>query len=130
MKKRVLSVLIILTLLYAIAKKAEAKTDLSYMVGSGFWQVEATAYCDCEQPTASGQLVRYGICATAKDLMYKTIAIYDKDMNLIGYFESLDTGGDSRIREGKVVDIWLPTYEECVEFGRQRVFIEVIDAEG
>ena len=129
MRKRLLSVLALLIFLYVMVKNAEAKTDCSYMVGTGMYQVEATAYCDSAQPTASGELVRDGICAFAPELMHKTIALYDTNKNLIRYLEVKDTGS-KRIRNGEVIDIWMSDYDDCIEWGRQKVYIEVIDAEG
>ena len=35
-----------------------------------------------------------------------------------------DTGGSS-IRKGRVIDIWLPTEEECKQFGRRPVLVEI-----
>lgn len=89
--------------------------------------MEATAYC---QGTirCDGGAVRTGTCAG------KPAAIYmDNGGNpgeFLGYFEILDTGGDERIRNGTVLDIYIPDYDACIEFGRRKVLVVLIDGKG
>lgn len=98
------------------------------------FQIEATAYCDSENPTASGCKVREGICAGPREWMGKCVVVYSDLDNgpgeLIGIYECLDTGGDLRIATGRCVDIWMPTEDECIEFGRQKVWVQVFNAKG
>lgn len=96
-------------------------------------RMEATAYC---QGTirCDGGAVRTGTCAGKPDWYGKVAAIYmDNGGNpgeFLGYFEILDTGGDDRIRNGTVLDIYIPDYDACIEFGRQKVIVLLIDGEG
>lgn len=92
--------------------------------------MQATAYC-LDGRTASGDKTRIGIAASKPEWIGKTMAVYEKGAdgkagNFIGYFEVKDTGGES-IRSGKVIDLWLPTYEECMAFGRKDVVVFLID---
>lgn len=96
-------------------------------------QMEATAYC---QGTirCDGGAVRTGTCAGKPEWYGKIAAIY-LDNNgcpgeFLGYFEILDTGGDDRIRNGTVLDIYIPDRDACIEFGRQKVLVVLIDGKG
>lgn len=95
--------------------------------------MEATAYC---QGTirCDGGAVRTGTCAGKPDWYGKVAAIYmDNGGNpgeFLGYFEILDTGGDERIRNGTVLDIYIPDYDACIEFGRRKVLVVLIDGKG
>lgn len=93
-------------------------------------EMEATAYCDhglCFDETVP----RAGITvAAAKEYIGKTFIIYSEDWELIGIYECHDTGGDYRIKNGTVVDIYMDSEEECWHFGRQKVHVQIVDAEG
>lgn len=95
--------------------------------------MEATAYC-YGTTRCDGGAVRTGICAGKKDWYGKVAAIYLDDNGslgeFLGYFEILDTGGDNRITEGLVLDIYIPDYDACIEFGRQKVLVVLIDGKG
>jgi len=99
---------------------------------NGFYPMQATAYC-IKGRTASGKLTREGICASKPEWIGKVAAVYldndGKPGEFIGYFEILDTGGAS-IRKGKVIDIWFSTKNECMQFGRKKVLVKVIDSKG
>lgn len=96
------------------------------------FQVEATAYCDGEI-TSTGCKVRKGIVAGKKEWEGKVVAVYKSECDeigeFIGFFEVLDCGG-ADIKSGKVIDIYNPSREWCLNFGRQKVFIHLIDGEG
>lgn len=92
--------------------------------------MQATAYC-INGRTASGENTRVGIVASKPEWIGKTMAVYlrgkdGKAGQFLGYFEVKDTGGSS-IRNGNVIDLWLPTYEECMAFGRKEVVVFLID---
>lgn len=95
--------------------------------------MEVTAYC-YGSTRCDGGAVRTGICAGRKDWYGKVAAIY-LDNNgspgeFLGYFEILDTGGDERIRNGLVLDIYIPDHDACIEFGRRKVLVTLTDGEG
>lgn len=92
----------------------------------------ATAYC-LQGKTASSEYVREGIVASKPEWIGKKVIIYyeHKDGTLgecLGCFDVKDTGGDN-IQAGRVIDIWMPTYEQCKQFGRRRVAVFLIDEE-
>lgn len=96
-------------------------------------QIEATAYC-YGTTRCDGGAVRTGICAGKPEWYGKVAAIYLENNGspgeFLGYFEILDTGGDDRIRKGTVLDIYIPDYDSCIEFGRRKVVVVFIDGEG
>jgi len=136
--KRLAWLCTILVLLHSVPVHAQ---------GSGFpevFAIETTAYCQGEI-TASGTKVRYGICAVKEEWMGLTAIVYSnedgKPMELLGIFECLDTGfgrdkdgdGVGTIEEGKCIDIYFPTLEECYEWMELtdgKCFIQLVDAKG
>lgn len=98
----------------------------------GIFCVEATAYCT-GTTTATGCKVRQGIIAGKPEWFGKVAAVYKcedgKIGEFIGYYECLDTGGEA-IKNGRVIDIYNPSLDWCLQFGRQKVFITLIDGEG
>lgn len=96
-------------------------------------RIEATAYC-YGTTRCDGGKVRIGTCAGKPEWYGKVAAIYLDDNGnpgeFLGYFEILDTGGDERITDGLVLDIYIPDHDACIEFGRQKVMVVLIDGEG
>ena len=89
--------------------------------------VAITGYC-IHGVTADGTATRKGICAYRPCDIGKTAIVYDEKKRLIGIFEIRDTGSKN-IREGRTLDIWCETEEECYEL-TQHGFIQIVDAEG
>ena len=89
----------------------------------------ATAYC-IDGTTASGTQTRQGIAAGKREWFGKTAKVYQNDKGavgeLIGQYVIEDTGG-TPIKNGSVIDIWMPTYDECMNFGRRLVYVEIVD---
>ena len=89
----------------------------------------ATAYC-LTGSTAIGTTPRSGIAASKPSWFGKRVNVYwndgGKPGSLIGTYTIEDTGG-APIRNGSVIDIWLPTEDECFAFGRRCVVVEVIE---
>lgn len=108
-------------------------------------KILTTAYCDTGI-TASGNYTRYGICAGKREWIGMTVILYERDENneigeLLGIFEVLDTGfgadsdgnGIGSIQEGKVIDVYFPTYEECEEWMKKtkgKAYMQLIYADG
>ena len=105
----------------AAEKHAQMNTNYHSMI--------ATAYC-LNGTTATGTATRDGIAASKREWFGKTARVYWNDNGepgeLIGEYTIEDTGG-TPIRNGSVIDIWLPSYEECMQFGRRLVLVEVED---
>lgn len=102
----------------------------SMNIYGAYKEMEATAYCDhglCFDETVP----KAGITvAAAKEYIGKTFIIYREDWELIGIYECHDTGGDYRIKNGSVVDIYMDDEAECWKFGRQKVHVQIVDAKG
>lgn len=126
----VVAVLVVLfvALLMSVTVYAEESLDQSTYI-----PMEATAYC-YGTSRCDGGAVRSGICAGKKEWYGKVAAIYEdengKPGEFLGYYECLDTGGDERIKNGTVLDIYHPDYDWCIEFGRRKVLVELIDGDG
>lgn len=95
--------------------------------------VESTSYCESGL-TADESMTRLGIAAAKREWIGKTVILYENDNgapgDLLGIWEIKDTGGDYRIKNGTCIDVWLPTYEESIQWGRKQVFMQLIDAQG
>jgi len=89
----------------------------------------ATAYC-LDGTTATGTHTREGIAASKREWFGKTARVYwndgGKPGELIGEYVIEDTGGRP-IRNGSVIDIWMPTRDQCMNFGRRLVLVEIVD---
>lgn len=98
-----------------------------------FIKMECTAYC-YGTTRSDNKPVRKGICAGATKYYGKTAAIYEdnngKPGEFIGYYEVLDTGGDERIKNGQCLDIYDPDYNWCINFGRKKVLVVMLDGVG
>lgn len=102
--------------------------SVDYQAGEdvAIYEMQATAYC-LTGTTASGEQTRKGIVASKPEWIGKKMLIYTRETGeYIGTFEVKDTGGKA-IRSGKVVDIWMPTYNECMQFGRKNVIVYLMD---
>ena len=104
-------------------KAAEAHAKMT----TKYHSMIATAYC-LTGKTATETDTRPGIAASRREWFGKTARVYwnnnGEPGDLIGEYVIEDTGGEP-IRNGSVIDIWLPTYDECMEFGRRLVLVEV-----
>jgi len=88
----------------------------------------ATAYC-LTGSTATGTTPRPGVAASKPSWFGKTVKVYTNNAGqpgrLIGTYTIEDTGAEP-IQNGSVIDIWLPTEDECFQFGRRCVLVEVL----
>lgn len=91
----------------------------------------ATAYC-ITGTTASGTYTTENrtVAGQRKDFG-KTVHIWLDDgegevkaENFIGSYVIEDTGGEP-IRNGRVLDIYMPKYEECKQFGGRRILYQI-----
>ena len=140
MRKRILSVLLVLVmlllvLLYSLPVEAAEPSDLQLM------RVTCYTY-PAGSKTASGSEVREGIVAGKRDWMNALVILYDADMNFIGYFEVKDTGfgidkdgdGVGSIQAGTSIDVFRSSLDRCYEWTERHgdyCYVQVIpDAEG
>lgn len=85
-------------------------------------QFEATAYCDYGI-TFSGVLVQRGIVAADPRILPIGSVIEVSAGHYSGIYMVMDTGGKV---EGEIIDIYMPDYEEAIQFGRQPVVLRVL----
>lgn len=93
-------------------------------------EFEATAYCHTGNPTKSGIYPLEGrtIAVDPKIIpLGSTVLVYTEDLELLGIFQAEDTGGAIK---GKIIDIYMELENDCWEWGRQKVFVQVVQAEG
>ncbi|WP_423237140.1 3D domain-containing protein [Clostridium vincentii] len=101
-------------------------------------KAELTAYCN--DPRCSGEwgaqtamqtVTRLGVIAAPTDIslgskMYiPELENYKAD----GIFDVEDRGGAIKVKKDGtyVIDVWVPTYEEAVEFGRKKTTIYLLE---
>ena len=93
-------------------------------------EFQATAYCHTGNPTKSGVYPLEGrtVAVDPKVIpLGSTVIVYTEDMVLFGIYQAEDTG---RLIKGNIIDIYMENEADCWEWGRQKVFIQVIDAKG
>lgn len=95
-------------------------------------KVKFTCYCPESCPgtvTASGARVREGILASNREHLGDGAMLYLKDGTFLGFYESLDVGGTDGIRNGKVIDVWMPSLlrvKEMMALTEGEVYIDWI----
>lgn len=126
---------VIATLL--MVQPVQARPNLEAMIDSReLYEVEATAYCN-----PNGNLTYTGrpttpdlTIATCKEWLGCTIYVWTIDENgdyeFQGIYEAMDTGGDSRIKNGQCVDIFMEDRTDCVNWGRKKVMIQIVRGVG
>lgn len=140
MRKRILSVLLVLVmlllvLLYSLPVEAAESSDLRLMRVTCYTYPPGSI-------TASGCEVREGIVAAKREWMNALVVLYNTDMDFIGYFEVKDTGfgidkdgdGIGSIQEGTSIDVFRNSEERCREWIERYgdyCYVQIItDAEG
>lgn len=85
-------------------------------------EFEATAYC-LTGITKSGAKAAPG-CVAADPKVIPLGSLIHVDSPLMGgIYQVLDTGG---LIKGKIIDIFIPSYDDCMEFGRRKVKVKVL----
>lgn len=82
----------------------------------------ATAYC-LKGRTASGINTRPGVIAADPRVLPLGTVVHLRAGRYTGTYTVMDTGG---LIKGRLIDVYVPTYKEAVEFGRRQVKIKVI----
>ena len=93
-----------------------------------FHSMTAEAYC-IKGIVADGSTARLGICASNPEWIGLTAAIYlDNNGELgefLGYYEIKDA-----TKKSQNISIWLPTKDECKQFGKKKVLVALIKGVG
>lgn len=138
-----LLVILFVCLMCQLASREVQAQDTSLRI------VDATAYYDSygHGVGADGRKLVEGLTIAGRPQdLGKTAFLYDMDMKLIGIYEFRDTGygqptgqGSSQILRGKsigtiengqCVDIYMSTKAQCQAWGRQKVYIQIVNAKG
>jgi 3D (Asp-Asp-Asp) domain-containing protein len=85
-------------------------------------EFHATAYC-VAGITKSGAMTAPGRVAADPEVIPLGSMIYVDSPLMGGIYQVLDTGA---LVKGKIIDIFIPSYESCVEFGRRMVKVKVL----
>lgn len=99
-----------------------ARTGGAAYADSELVDFHATAYC-LKGRTASGINTRPGMIAADPRVLPLGTVVHLRAGRYTGTYTVMDTGG--RIK-GRLVDVYVSTYKEAVEFGRRQVKIKVI----
>jgi 3D (Asp-Asp-Asp) domain-containing protein len=83
---------------------------------------DATAYC-LSGTTATGHQTRPGLVSADPEVIPLGSVIYVDSPLVGGIYQVLDTGD---LIKGKIIDIFIPSYERCKEFGRRIVKVKVL----
>jgi 3D (Asp-Asp-Asp) domain-containing protein len=83
---------------------------------------DATAY-SLYGVTRSGAYVRRGVIAADPRVIPLGSVVQISAGKYSGVYTVLDTG---RLIKGKIVDLWMPSYREAINFGRQQVKVRVL----
>lgn len=116
MRKLILIIFLAIVCITSIgAERNEPRQETIDFEANGFQKIYVTAYC-CGTHTATGVPVHYGCMAVSKEHLGDVAILYTENAEYLGIFEGNDQGGTDAIREGRVVDIYFPSYEQCREF--------------
>jgi len=111
--------------------------SLLYLVFVNSLQAEvftATAYCSCKKCCDKDPSSKwYGITASGRKAVWGTVAV-DRRLIKLGTrlriegfpkttFRADDVGGAIK---GKHIDLWFPSHREALEFGRQKLVVELV----
>ena len=85
-------------------------------------EFHATAYC-LKGLTTTGVPAAPGYAAADPEIIPLGSVIYVETPLRSGIYQVMDTG---ELIRGKIIDIFIPSYEACKEFGRRQVKVKVL----
>lgn len=133
MRKAITVILVLAIWVMSIgAERNEPRQETIDFEANGFQKIYVTAYC-VGTHTATGVPVHYGCMAVSKEHLGDAVLLYTVDGEYIDLFLGNDQGGTDAIREGRVIDVYFPTLEECKAFMAQTggvAYIKYISGEG
>ena len=103
-------------------EKMEFPGELNQFAPQEPEEYQATAYC-VTGITKSGVPVAPGHVAADPRVIPLGSMIYVDSPLMSGIYQVLDTG---RLIKGNIIDIYIPSYERCIEFGRRMVKVKVL----
>ena len=102
-----------------ITEKKQTFTEIS---DKGWQTFEATAYCTFGI-TRTGVWVQRGIIAVDPSVIPLGSIIEIQAGPYSGLYTAMDTGAAIK---GHIIDIYMPSYEEAIRFGRQKIKLKII----
>lgn len=100
-------------------------------IPSGAFRVSSTAYYNPDgNKTADGSQTIVGLTLAGKrEWLGRSCRLYRLDGTCLGDYEFHDTGygRDGDILRGETVDIYFDTRDECIQYGRQDIYVEFLD---
>ena len=99
-----------------VHKFQQAPTNISNVMEL---KVKAHSYC-LRGMTSRGVQTRVGVIAVDPRIIPYGSKIYIPGY---GWGTALDTGGNIK---GNVIDIWMPTYNQCIQWGTRYITIKVV----
>lgn len=135
-------VIIMIVSIAALALMYEiVSADTTIETGSQYpiKQMEATAYCNpTGNKTYSGTRTTEGLTiAGRKEDVGKCAAVWlvgddGKLGEFLGYYIVQDTGYGStgEIQRGERVDIYMDSYDACIQFGLRQVYVQLVEGVG
>lgn len=132
MKKEAIAALLAMLLLFS--RTSTVKADQYTGDYSELFLIESTAYCYGEI-TKDGSKVREGIIAAKEEWLGMTAVVYEVAEDgsvgeVRGIYEIKDTGSDYRLQNGTCIDFYIPDEQEAKEYGRQQVYVQLVEADG
>ena len=96
----------------------------------------ATAYCSCKKCCNKDPSSKwYGITASGRKARWGTVAVdrrliaFGSRLRIQGFpktiFRADDVGGAIK---GKHIDVWFPSHRQALEFGRQKLVVELVSS--
>ncbi|MDO5516414.1 MAG: 3D domain-containing protein [Clostridium sp.] len=122
----------------AVSDEKTADVSSSSAINGTPIKVELTAYCSDEEcsgswgnQTAMGTETRVGVVA-APDKIKLGSKLYIPDLEYYksdGMFDVEDRGGAVKVKDDGtyVIDVWFPTHEQTIAFGRQKTTVYLMN---
>ena len=134
--KYAIRALLIGTLLFLLHSGVVYAAENDPVPGEELKEVWVTCYTATSNPCANGKYPEEGIVAYCPEYIDEYIVLmwaseYGAPGTFIGAYEVWDTGNPN-IQQGKVIDVYQDTLEDCTAFMQQfepKVFIELITKE-
>ena len=129
MKKKIFIMALLVAIITTTSAGAKTK-DKNKEEHADAYRVRCTCYLPTGNKTAGGVYPYEGIIATNKEHLGQTAALYTEDMEFIGYFESLDTGGHEGLKNGTRIDVYRKNMKRAKKWIKKYgdyVYIEWID---
>lgn len=104
---------------------------------SDFAHVTATAYCPTGNLTYMETVPRVGVAAGKKEWLGKTAYCWLDDgsgeikpENFYSVLSFEDLAGSEAIKKGYVIDVFLDSYDEAIQFGAKKMIIQIVESVG